>query len=340
VADRIAYKKLPGHRRGFFRGSSVWLGPDHLLLVKSMRFREEYKRFYFRDIQGIVIARKPRFHISTRSAWLGSLWLIALAMFYRASNGQPVIWSIAAVLILAWIYISAAASCTCRIFTAVSRDDLPSVYRTWVARRFLRAVEPRIQAAQAAWESVPAEALEEQQLGPREAPSPEAAAVETPAPTTGVVKADPDRGLSPHAVSFYCLLAGLLADAATQALTLYRNVVFAPKFASAMALLVVAGAVLVLVQYRRRKVRRGQQRLAIAALVSMGLLYYVRFVALGALAGARAAATKQAVSVDYMAGGPLAGQIEMGVTLLLGLAGIALLFAGRMEKSEPPRFTV
>jgi hypothetical protein len=217
---------------------------------------------------------------------------------------------------------------------------LPSVYRTWVARKFLRRVEPRIREAQAAWENVPAEALEEQSLGPRQAASSSEAKPLEPAASAAVAAApDPDRAISPHAPSFYVLLAGLLLDAAAQALTLYQNVSFTRRFASLVALLVVGGAVFVLVQYWQRKVRKAQQRLAIATAVSMGLLYYVRFVALGALAGARAAATKQAVAVDYSAGGAVAGQIEMGLTLLLGLTGIGLLFAGRMGKSEPPSIT-
>ena len=62
------YRKLPGTRRGFIQKSSVWAGPDHLLLVRGSRFRDEYKRFYYRDVQAIAVARAPRFHVSTRLA--------------------------------------------------------------------------------------------------------------------------------------------------------------------------------------------------------------------------------------------------------------------------------
>ena len=54
MADRIHYRKLPGHRRGFFRSSSAWLGPDYLLAVNSIRFREEYKR-YVTDLDGHLL---------------------------------------------------------------------------------------------------------------------------------------------------------------------------------------------------------------------------------------------------------------------------------------------
>ena len=79
------YRKLPGKRRGFFNVSSVWAGPDHLLLVRGSRFREEYKRFYYRDVQAIAVARAPRFHISTRSGLIACL--VVLACFFAVVRG-------------------------------------------------------------------------------------------------------------------------------------------------------------------------------------------------------------------------------------------------------------
>ena len=37
MTNDARYRKLPG-RRGLFGGASLWLGPDHLLSVKSVRF--------------------------------------------------------------------------------------------------------------------------------------------------------------------------------------------------------------------------------------------------------------------------------------------------------------
>ena len=165
------YRKLPGRRRGFIFGSSVWMGTDHLLLVKSARFREEYKRFYFRDIQAIVTARAPRVHISTRTALIGALWSVAcsVALAVGAAARMPiewVLWSVGVGLAIAWTYVSAVRSCRCRIYTAVSSEELPSLYRTWTARRFLAAVEPAVAQAQGAIEGNWAEAVEDRQIGP------------------------------------------------------------------------------------------------------------------------------------------------------------------------------
>jgi hypothetical protein len=42
-AARERYQKLPGRLRGVVHGAGVWLGSDHLLSVRSMRVREDYK---------------------------------------------------------------------------------------------------------------------------------------------------------------------------------------------------------------------------------------------------------------------------------------------------------
>ena len=148
-ADR--YRKLPGRRRGILRGASVWMGGDHLLSVKSYRFREDYKRFHLRDVQAIVVAKAPRFHISTRSLYIVALW--SFAYLLRSVNARfefltPFLYLVAAGLVAAWLVISAAFSCRCRILTAVSLEELPSIYRTWTARRFLAKVEPGIAEVQ------------------------------------------------------------------------------------------------------------------------------------------------------------------------------------------------
>jgi hypothetical protein len=322
VESRVRYRRLPGRRRGFLQGASAWIAPDHLLVVKSLRFREEYKRYQLQDIQAIVIAHRPRFHISTRAAGIAVVWLIALAVLLRFPWSAPLLWTAAAALVIAWVYLSAARSCTCRIYTAVSRDDLPSVYRAWVAKRFLRAIEPRITAVQGEWDAGFAQAMEHQSVGPQSAAPLESARPDfDPAP-------DSTAPSSSQRTSFYVLLAALLLDGLMHGLVLYRAARLSPLFLNLLALLVVSAAIVVLVLSQRSKLLRLQQKLAIATLVAMGMATYVRMVAIGAIAGAKAAVTKQAIAIDY-SGGRLGGEIEMVVTLLLSLAGLLMLVWGR-----------
>ena len=189
------YRKLPGKRRGFFNVSSVWAGPDHLLLVRGSRFREEYKRFYYRDVQAIAGARAPRFHISTRSgfiAWLiaviaTALFMPAMVRVYNAGSALTGLGLVTLALVGVWIFISAAQSCRCRIYTAVSSDELPSVYRLWTARKFLAEVEALIAQTQGMIQGEWAAAAEERTVGPAPPPS-----LATAPPTPAL----PSRGLA------------------------------------------------------------------------------------------------------------------------------------------------
>src|SRR5687768_16639659 len=58
------YKRIGGRgtrRRQFFTRNTLWVGSDHLLQVEHTGYTEEYKRFYFRDIQAITVQKDNRF---------------------------------------------------------------------------------------------------------------------------------------------------------------------------------------------------------------------------------------------------------------------------------------
>src|SRR5580692_5234709 len=146
AAAEEKYRRLPGHRHGLISGSSLWMGSDHILLVKSAWFREEYKRFYLRDIQAILVAPCARFFISLPVVFMALAGLFAITFLRSPATAR---WGVGlAVVGAAWVAVSAGWSCRCRLYTAVSKDDLPSLYRTWTARRFLRQVQPRIHEVQ------------------------------------------------------------------------------------------------------------------------------------------------------------------------------------------------
>ena len=76
------YRRLPG-RGTLLDGDkwyatsralcTVWMGSDHLLLVSRAGYTENYKRFYFRDIQAIIIRK-------TVTSLIGNTVLIILAI--------------------------------------------------------------------------------------------------------------------------------------------------------------------------------------------------------------------------------------------------------------------
>jgi hypothetical protein len=314
--ERIRYRKLPGHRRGLINGSSVWLGPDHLLLVKSQRFKEEYKRFYLRDIQAIAVARCGRFHLSTRSMLVALLWIVALGASQVYTGMTGFVWGVALLLVGAWLYISVDRSCVCRIYTAVSSDPLPSVYRTWTARRFLAAVEPRIREVQGeidpAWREAPdveplprarAGIVPHQQAAP--APPPRTGAVRTPATgiflTTLLLEAAVDlAGFAPRAPDLTWVLAGIIVAQ-------------------------MIAAIFVFIDRNRGRLASAIHQVAIAKLVWLTLLFYINS---GINAVNRTTMVPLAPANSVMRGADLAVSI--------GLLAAGLVLSWRSADDPPP----
>lgn len=313
---REPYRQLPGRRRGILRGASMWMAGDHLLFVKSYRVSEEYKRFQFRDVQAIVVARCPRFHISTRSLFIAFLWVWAygvgsqlLPKWYSGA-----LWAIAAALVCAWFYISFAQSCRCRILTAVSSDELPSVYRTWTARRFLADVEPRISEVQGRLVGNWFEALDA-------LPVPGGTATEPAAdrPTA--------RGRTFWSASFVALL---FVKSVSTLVTLHSPVTLVVWLGGSLVIAQMIGMIGIFVQRHQGVLRPGMQWLAIATVVKIGLSYYV---AIGLVSAAAATNPAMERSLSFaISHYPVLRVIDACVELVLGLAGAALLLVS--EHSE------
>src|SRR3954471_18895761 len=52
------YRRLPGKSFGLFGNSTLWAGSDHLLAVESTRFVQNYRRYYYTDIQAFQISER------------------------------------------------------------------------------------------------------------------------------------------------------------------------------------------------------------------------------------------------------------------------------------------
>jgi hypothetical protein len=155
------YTRLPGRgiRRAIFAVAAtrcgLWLGPDHLLAVDATTASEEYRRFYFRDIEAFVI-RRTRGRAS--SNWI--LLVLALVtvgpllVFWRTEGSTG--WMVGALVLgafwaaLALLNTLRGATCETKIRTAVQLEHLPSLNRLPVARRVLARIVPIITDAQGA----------------------------------------------------------------------------------------------------------------------------------------------------------------------------------------------
>ncbi len=315
------YRKLPGRLRGIGNGSSLWLAPDHLLLVRTRMFREEYKRFYLRDIQAIVMARCPRFHISTRSLAVAFAWLFPWLFWVVLPTGFGIVWwAVAVILTGAWLAFSFFFSCTCRLYTAVSDDPLPSLYRTWTARRFLDEVKPWIDEAQGTLEANWAEAVDNSAAGPAAA-----------APATTPAAATP--ALRTHTAACLVLVATLLTQATLDLLTLHSVSTATGWIFTCLSLVQILSAIRILIERHSRILRAAMQRVAIASLVVQGLVYYVAAVT-AALVPSGGFAGPNVFSRVMLPQFVLEREIAAAIYIVLAVVGLAIIF--RPAAARPP----
>jgi hypothetical protein len=304
-------RRLPGRRRGFLSGASLWAADDHMLSVTSNRFREEYRRFYFRDIQAIVVTRCPRYHFSTRWAAMAALLLIGCLFPVTRLGCSLALLAGAAV----WWFLSAERSCVCRVHTAVSSETLASVYRTWTAEKFLQQVEPLINAAQS---DMPVPQVE----GRREFVPPSFGGTSVAAATR---RAPADR----RTASSLLLLFLILADAAATAidLSLPTN-----KLNWLMTLLVVAqvGALVwMIVQNRVGELARSAMLWGIGFIVYVGGMMYGQTM-LTAFEQARAG-KQTPVVIRHGSSDLLLRKFYIGGCAVFAVAGAFLLFRPAAE---------
>jgi hypothetical protein len=151
----IEYKRLPGkgRRRGGFlavtrASSALWVGPDHLLCIEGTGYADEYKRFYYREIQGLI-ARKTARSLVVNILLGGFAALMVLLGFLIGGIGLPIFHSLSGIgLLLLGINLWKGASCVTHLRTAVQLHELPSLNRIKRLRRFMDLILPFIEQAQ------------------------------------------------------------------------------------------------------------------------------------------------------------------------------------------------
>jgi hypothetical protein len=153
AAKEKEYQRLWGQGvrwQGIYQAgrSRLWLGKDHLLCTQTLWYTQEYKRFYFRDIQAIIIRKTETGKIINLVITTFTVLPLIGAI---ASSGDTSIfwWSVAGffglILLINTIY---GATCATHIRTAVQTEELPSVQRIRRANKLLARVRPLIAEAQ------------------------------------------------------------------------------------------------------------------------------------------------------------------------------------------------
>jgi hypothetical protein len=145
------YQRLPGEgrkKRRFFGFTRLYLGKDHLLRVQNSAYTEDYRRFYFRDIQSIVIGINTRRERLCAGFVIAALFLLLFA-FWKGGYWSVFFMILASLFLLnALINWRRGPTCTCRIHTAASREELPSIGRLKNAMQVIAILKPLIAESQ------------------------------------------------------------------------------------------------------------------------------------------------------------------------------------------------
>jgi hypothetical protein len=143
------YIKLPGSKKGFLIGQyTLWRGSDHLLHIYSRVGVEEYKRFYFNDIQAVV-TRKTAVG-KFQNIGMGCLVLILMVPAVTLDGAWTLFYSIAAAVMLFLLLVSFFKGPTCEtnLMTAVQTEKLHSLHRLKNTLKVMDSLRDHIQRTQ------------------------------------------------------------------------------------------------------------------------------------------------------------------------------------------------
>lgn len=158
------YKRLPGRIPISIIGvSSLWLGADHFLMMTTNGPMEIYKRFYFRDVQALLIQpnnRRLLFGLAYGMLLLLFVWLAIWSFFMLHHKSQAAgdsgwkvaFWFECSFAALSFIALTInqllGRGCNLLVQTAVQTERLTPVKRTRTARKLLAILTPKIEAEQ------------------------------------------------------------------------------------------------------------------------------------------------------------------------------------------------
>ena len=147
------YKRLPGTGRKIYGTFSLWLGKDHLLHIERRGYSEYYKRFYFRDIQALILKKTDRMMVWNFIFGI-FLFIFGLIFVIQLISGPGIASTIILLLLLGLftlllvINCYRGSTCECYLKTAVQTENLLSLNRVKRYHHVLKILEPLILDAQ------------------------------------------------------------------------------------------------------------------------------------------------------------------------------------------------
>jgi hypothetical protein len=149
------YLRLPGRHASWRSRESAWLGSDHLLLLSDYLFWERYRRYYFRDIQALVL--EPTTQYGTLTLALGIPTALSAALVLLTVNGSihtafGVLGGIVGLplLVVLVVHVAKGPTCTVALHTAVQDVIVEAMCRQRAALAAVALLAERIESVQGA----------------------------------------------------------------------------------------------------------------------------------------------------------------------------------------------
>ena len=145
------YTRLTRNAASFGSYASLWLAPDHLMIVRSTGYNENYSRLQLADLKGIFLTE------TDRRMWWGIFWgvvggwpgvALAITLLNRDTPIVSAIFFVIGAIGFVWNHLL-GRGCRAYVLTGVQTAELPSLVRIKKARRIIARVQPLIAAAQA-----------------------------------------------------------------------------------------------------------------------------------------------------------------------------------------------
>jgi len=153
---RAGYRRLPGwgpRKTGLFAGVGtrcrLYLGEDHILSVDNHLFFEDYKRFYFTDIQAILTRKTSRWIVEAAIVLIVAACMTgcSLLLLSRPLGG---FWMGLSIILIIYLFyhLARGPTCSCHIVTAVQEDLLPTVNRLRISRKVVPLLKSAVERVQ------------------------------------------------------------------------------------------------------------------------------------------------------------------------------------------------
>ena len=142
------YKRLKGTGRSLLRSNKLYMAKDHLLSIESYFVSEEYKRFYYKDIEAITYRKTGRGMILNLCfAFLGVLLYFPA---FLMDGGWSTFFYISGSLFLPLLLINwlRGPTCVSHLITPVQTARLFSLNRIKKASKAVSSLKPLIESFQ------------------------------------------------------------------------------------------------------------------------------------------------------------------------------------------------